>query len=122
MWPSDVRQVERATGSVTDEAHRMTRPTDKRVGKRGDALRARSEASMIARMRVARLSAAPAPKSDAALIAEAIAAGKVRHIPRGLSGLITRRVASCAWRRPIRCTVRRRVRSAGFQGGPCCAG
>src|SRR5215207_6147578 len=83
MWPSDVRQVERATGSVTDEAHRMTQPTDKRVGKRGRALRARSEASMIARMRVARLSAAPAPTS----VAEAIAAGKVRHIPRGISGL-----------------------------------
>jgi hypothetical protein len=65
----------------------MTRPPDKRVGKRGDALRARSEASMIARLRVARLSAAPVPKSDAELIAEAIAAGKVRHIPRGISGL-----------------------------------
>jgi hypothetical protein len=38
-------------------------------------------------MRVARLSAAPALTSDAELIAEAIAAGKVRHIPRGLSGL-----------------------------------
>ena len=33
----------------------MTQPTDKRVGKRGNALRARSEASMIARVRVARL-------------------------------------------------------------------
>src|SRR5215213_6330725 len=89
MWPSDVRPVERTPGSVTDEAHRMTRtrPADKQVGKRGDALRARSEASMIARLRVARLSAAPVPKSDAALIAEAIAAGKVRHIPRGISGL-----------------------------------
>ncbi len=65
----------------------MTRPTDKRVDKRGSALRARSEASMIAHMRAARLSAAPAPKSDAELIAEAIAAGKVRPIPRGLSGL-----------------------------------
>jgi len=65
----------------------MTQPTDKRVGKRGDALRARSEASMIARLRVARLSAAPVPKSDAELIAEAIAAGTVRHIPRGISGL-----------------------------------
>ena len=53
----------------------MTRPTDKRRDKRGSALRARSEASMIARMRAARLSAAPAPKSDAELIAEAIAAG-----------------------------------------------
>ena len=53
----------------------MTRPTDKRVDKRGSALRARSEASMIARLRAARLSAAPAPKSDAELIAEAIAAG-----------------------------------------------
>ena len=65
----------------------MTRPPDKRVDKRRGALRTRSEASMIARMRVARLSAAPAPKSAAELIAEAIAAGKVRHIPRGLSGL-----------------------------------
>ena len=65
----------------------MTRPTDKRGDKRGGALRARSEASMIAHMRAARLSAAPAPKSDAELIAEAVAAGKVRHIPRGISGL-----------------------------------
>jgi len=65
----------------------MTRPTDKRVDQRGGALRARSEASMIARMRVARLSAAPVTRSDAELIAEAIAAGKVRHIPRGISGL-----------------------------------
>jgi len=29
----------------------------------------------------------PVTKSDAELIAEAIAAGKVRHIPRGISGL-----------------------------------
>jgi len=26
-------------------------------------------------------------------------------------------VARCAWRRPIRCTVRQRIRSAGFLGG-----
>ena len=65
----------------------MTRLSDKRGDKRGGALRARSEASMIVHMRAARLSAAPAPKSDAELIAEAIAAGKVRHIPRGISGL-----------------------------------
>ena len=65
----------------------MTRPTDKRGDKRGSALRARSEASVIAHRRAARLSAAPAPKSDAELIAEAVAAGKVRHIPRGISGL-----------------------------------
>ena len=65
----------------------MTWPTGKRGDKRGGALRARSEASMTARLRVARLSAAPAVKSDAELIAEAIAAGKVRHIPRGISGL-----------------------------------
>src|SRR5215210_98016 len=83
MRRSDVRHVDQTTGSVTDGAHCMTRPPDKR----GRALRARSEASMIARMRVARLSAAPAPTSDAELIAEAIAAGKVRHIPRGISGL-----------------------------------
>ena len=65
----------------------MTGPTDKRGNKRGHAMRARNEASMIARLRMARLSAAPAAKSDAELIAEAIAAGKVRHIPRGISGL-----------------------------------
>src|SRR5215203_294788 len=87
MWRSDVRHVEWTTGSVTDGAHCMTRPPDKRVDKRGRALCARSEASMIARLRVARLSAAPAPTSDAELIAEAIAAGKVWHIPRGISGL-----------------------------------
>src|SRR3954464_3779056 len=87
MWPSDVRQVERTTGSVTDEAHCMTQPTDKRVGKRGDALRAQSEASMIARLRVARLSAAPVPTSHAELIAEGIAAGRGRHIPGGMSAL-----------------------------------
>ena len=73
--------------SQTRRIVHLTRPTDKRVGKRGDALRARSEASMIARLRVARPSAAPVPKSDAELIAEVIAAGKVRHIPRGISGL-----------------------------------
>ena len=65
----------------------MTGPADKRGEKRGRALRARSEAGMIARMRASRLSAAPALKSDAELIAEAIAAGKVRRIPRGISGL-----------------------------------
>ena len=55
--------------SQTRRIVHLTRPTDKRVGKRGDALRARSEASMIARLRVARPSAAPVPKSDAELIA-----------------------------------------------------
>ena len=51
------------------------------------SLLARSEASMTTRLHVARLSAAPAPKSDAELIVEPIAAANVGHIPRGISGL-----------------------------------
>lgn len=74
-------------GSTHEARNCMTGPADKRGEKRGRALRARGEASMLTRLRASRLSAAPALKSDAELIAEAIAAGKVRRIPRGISGL-----------------------------------
>jgi hypothetical protein len=62
----------------------MTTPNG---NKRGAGWRARSEAIARAATRTKRLDEAQAPRSDAELIAEAIAAGKVRRIPSGTSGL-----------------------------------
>ena len=62
------------------EAHRITTPN---ANKLGAHWRARSEAATRAK----RLNEAQVTSSDEELIAEAIAAGKVRKIPTGTSGL-----------------------------------
>ena len=62
----------------------MTTPT---ANKRGAGWRARSEAIARAAARTKRLNEGHVTSSDEELIAEAIAAGKVRRIPTGTSGL-----------------------------------
>jgi len=62
----------------------MTTPT---ANKRGAGWRARSEATARLLARTKRLDEAQVTRSDEELIAEAIAAGKVRRIPTGTSGL-----------------------------------
>ena len=62
----------------------MTTPNG---NKRGAGWRARSEAIARAVARTKRLDEARVTRSDAELIAEAIAAGKLRRIPTGTSGL-----------------------------------
>jgi hypothetical protein len=71
-------------GRIVAEAHRMTTPN---ANKRGAVWRARSEAIARAVARTKRLDEAQVTRSDEELIAEAIAAGKVRKIPTGTSGL-----------------------------------
>jgi hypothetical protein len=62
----------------------MTTPNANKLGARW---RARSEAAARAVARAKRLNEAQATSSDEELITEAIAAGKVRRIPTGTSGL-----------------------------------
>ena len=62
----------------------MTPPN---ANKRGAGWRRRSEAAARAVARAKRLNEAHVTSSDVELIAEAIAAGKVRRIPTGTSGL-----------------------------------
>jgi len=62
----------------------MTTPNANKLGARW---RARSEAAARAVARAKRLNEAQVTSSDEELIAEAIAAGKVRRIPTGTSGL-----------------------------------
>jgi hypothetical protein len=61
--------------------------TFKREQARRSLARARSEATARAVARTKRLDEAQVTRSDEELIAEAIAAGKVRKIPTGTSGL-----------------------------------
>jgi hypothetical protein len=62
----------------------MTTPNANKLGARW---RARSGAAARAVARAKRLNEAQATSSDEELITEAIAAGKVRRIPTGTSGL-----------------------------------
>ena len=86
MWPSDVRPVERTTGS----SHRRGAshdPADRQASGQAWRRSARPKRSEHDRPPARGAAKCGARSGDAALIAEAIAAGKVRHIPRGISGL-----------------------------------
>ena len=79
------------------------------ANKRGAGWRARSEAIARAAARTKRLDEAQITRSDAELIAEAIAAGKLRRIPTGTSGLPEFEPSDNP-KRAVR-VLRRRVRS-----------